>query len=104
MPAPKESEIQSAICDYLALKGYFFWRCNNGGMFRDGRHFALPKYARRGVPDIILIQDGKFIGIEVKRATGYLSPDQKEFERECKEHGAVYFVARSIDDLVVFGL
>lgn len=99
-----ESGIQTAICEYLARKKHFFWRQNTAPLFRDGRYFAMPKYSIKGVPDIIVIKDGYFIGLEVKRAKTKQSPDQKEFERRCKESGAEYWVVRSIDDVQEIGL
>jgi len=104
MERTKETDIQRAICDYLALKGYFFWRQNTGGMFREGRYFSLPKYSMRGIPDIILIKGGRFIGIEVKNKTGKLSPHQADFARECVKNGGDYIVAKSIDDVQAAGL
>lgn len=101
---PLESEIQSAICQYLALKGYFFWRQNTGSLFREGRFFSMPKYSMNGIPDIILIKDGAFIGIEVKREKGVLNDAQLEFNRLCVKNGATYLIARSIDDLIALGL
>jgi hypothetical protein len=64
------------------------------------------KHSKKGVPDIILIKkgSGQFIGLEVKREDGKLSPEQREFERDSKAHGAEYHVVRSIDDVQALGL
>lgn len=102
----KESDIQRAICDYLALKKVFFWRNNNTPIY-DGqskRYRAMPKYAMHGLPDIIVIRDGRFIGIEVKREDGNLSEHQMEFARACVLNGGEYIIARSIDDVQKIGL
>ena len=53
---------------------------------------------RRGVPDIIGIINGRFIGIEVKIGKDRQSADQKEIEREINDAGGVYFIAKSYDD------
>jgi hypothetical protein len=100
----KETDIVRAICDYLALKRHFFWRQNTGGMYREGRFFKPPVYAINGVPDIILIKDGQFIGLEVKQPKGRMSPDQLSFARKAVEAGAQYHVVRSIDDIISLGL
>lgn len=104
----KESDIQNAICEYLARKKYFFWRSNNTPIsdIRNGKRFfrSLPKYARHGVPDIIVIHKGLFMGIEVKTAIGKQSDHQKEFEKDCRENGGAYSVVRSIDDCIKLGL
>lgn len=36
----KESDIQSAICEYLSLKGYFFSRSNNVAIYDNGSSWA----------------------------------------------------------------
>lgn len=100
----KESDIVRAICDYLALKKHFFWRQNTIPVFSEGKYRAMPKYSMKGVPDIIVIHEGYFIGLEVKRAKTKQSPDQKEFERGCKEAGGEYWIVRSIDDCKELGL
>jgi hypothetical protein len=64
----------------------------------------MPKYAMKGVPDIIVIKDGWFIGLEVKKGSGRLSPDQRTFQNLCTENGAEYHVVRSIDDVREIGL
>lgn len=107
----KESDIQNAICDYLALRGYFFWRQNTipPTYFKDGaRQFRrMPKHSMNGVPDIILIGpqgDGRFMGLEVKRPVGKISLAQYEFEKLCEIAGAEYHVVRSVDDVINLGL
>jgi hypothetical protein len=32
----------------------------------------------KGVPDIIVVREGRFLGLEVKTETGRQSPEQKE--------------------------
>ena len=53
-----------------------------------------------GVPDIIVIHQGQFIGIEVKSATGRQSESQRDFEIELTRKGqGNYFIARSVEDV-----
>lgn len=102
----KESNVQSAICDYLALRKHFFSRINNVPVYDSARdrYRALPKHTMPGFPDIIVIKDGFFVGLEVKGPGGRQSPEQKEFERACKAAGGEYYVVRSIDDVREIGL
>jgi hypothetical protein len=102
----KETEVQAAICDYLSLKGHLFSRTNNSPIYDTtrGAFRALPKYTKRGWPDICLISRGTFYGIEVKSDTGKLSEDQQELGKLIEQHGGVYIVARSIDDVQHAGL
>ncbi len=104
----KESDIQLLVCDYLAAKKYFFFRNNNTPVYDPvGKRFrAMPKFARKGVPDIILIGNGKngiqagqFIGLEIKTPKTYLSPDQKIFKEESEKAGAKYYTIKSFEDI-----
>ena len=54
---------------------------------------------RKGFPDLTALKDGVTLYIEVKTATGKQSAYQVEFERICKEHGGMYILARSVDDI-----
>ena len=104
MPS-NENIIQDAICQYLTLKRYFFWRSNTTGLYdpKTQGFRRMPKYAIAGVPDIIIISDGFFIGLEVKDK-GKQSDNQKAFEENCTKAGGVYAVVRSVDDVIALGL
>jgi hypothetical protein len=54
----------------------------------------------------MLIKEGVFYGIEVKRAKPktYQSPHQKIFQELLEKNGGVYILARSIDDIKNEGL
>jgi len=105
-----ETEIQSAIIDYLFLKKHFFVRLNNIPPVQrssDGsmRFRKMPKGSMLGLPDIMVITEGGFICfLECKQKKGVQSKEQKEFELRCKEKGAEYRVVRSIDDVQIIGL
>lgn len=102
----KETQIQNQICEYLALKGYFFFRSNNIPVYspKDKIFRRMPKYGMLGVPDIILILTckniGVMVGLEVKKEKTYQSKSQKQFQKELEEVGGFYFIVRSIDDCI----
>lgn len=104
----KETDEQAAICDYLAARGYFFWRQNTipPTYLKDGqRQFRrMPKHSLNGVPDIILVKDGTFWGLEVKSAIGKQSDNQREFERRCSIAGGRYELVRRLEDVLALGL
>lgn len=52
-----------------------------------------------GVPDRILVMDGKIVFIELKAVTGRLSERQKLVIRQLRKHGAIVYVPYSTDDL-----
>lgn len=102
---PLEKDIQKEICEWLEYNGHFFWRQNNIPVFgksMDGqfRHRAMPKYSKKGIPDIIVLFRGKFIGLEVKREPHLpLSDDQQKFKEGLENVGGVYYKVSSVADL-----
>ena len=54
-----------------------------------------------GLPDIVAIKDGIYIGIEVKAPKGKQSESQKAIQAEIEKAGGKYIVARSLDDVKV---
>jgi len=95
---PKESHVQAAICDYLALRKHFFWRSNNTPIFDTGGA-AIPchaKYTMKALPDIIVIKSSAFIGLEMKTLTGRLSADQIRSDGRRRKPG-LSTTSRTID-------
>jgi hypothetical protein len=101
-----EKEIQKQVCEYLNAKDYFFFRNNNTPIFDPTRKVfrKMPKFALKGVSDIILIKNKKVYFIEIKTNRGTLSKDQIHFKTLCEKNGVNYFVARSVDDVIALGL
>jgi len=94
-----EAQIQLAICDYLFLKKYFFWRQNTIPVFSNGRFRSMPKYSKTGVPDIILVRNGTFVGIEVKTKKGVQSENQKKFQKDLEKAGGEYYLVDSLQEI-----
>ena len=55
-------------------------------------------YQKAGVPDIIACLNGRFVGIEVKRPGGIVSPLQQYNIEEIHKSGGVAFVAYSFEE------
>lgn len=104
--APLEKFVQRAICDWLHLKGYFFWRANNvptlGRFGADGsaRFRNLPKYTPRGIADILIVNSGELIALEVKREGALLRPEQAEFGVNIAKNGGSYHVVHSLEEVI----
>ncbi len=103
----KESEIQTAICKYLASKHKFFWRNNTTPIWDKklrngfGAYRGMGTYAMKGVSDIIVISDfGDAIFIEVKTPRGKLSADQVLFKKRCERHNAQYYAVSSVEEVM----
>lgn len=93
-----EKEVQTAILQYLQVKRIFHFRNNTGATKTEGGGFV--RYGTPGSPDIIVVQNGIFIGIEVKRPGGKLSPNQKLFCDALLKAGGRYIVAHSLEDVM----
>ena len=99
-----EHEVQKAICQYLDIRGVCYWAVPNGGN-RSKREASRLKAegVKAGVPDITVVHDGMYYGLEVKKPPtttpkGYLSKSQKDMIKKiedvgCGEVEVVYSVA-----------
>lgn len=99
---PTEMQIVKVILDYLALRKIYTWRNNSATMFYSskGKDYAV-RMGKKGSSDIIgLLPNGVFLGIEVKRPKGIVSPDQILFLDHIKQNKGVAFVAYSLDDVI----
>ena len=98
-----ESYVVAEILRWLAYERpeYLVWRQNTGAMHSvDTNTFV--RFGLPGQPDIFCIipPNGQFLGIECKRRDGGTqSKEQKAFERASTKRGALYVVARSVEDL-----
>ncbi len=93
-----EKEVQNAILQYLQVKRVFHFRNNTGATKTATGGFI--KFGTPGSPDIIVVKEGIFIGIEVKRPGGKLSPNQKLFCDALIAAGGRYVVAQSLEDVM----
>lgn len=104
-----ESDILRTICEWFRDHNFFFWRMNNIPVFgrsKDGkmRFRALPKYTPKGLPDIIVLHEGRLYAVEVKRAGGKLRPEQKDICRKIEENGGKYVLADNLEIIIaIFG-
>lgn len=89
---------KTILFDFKWVREGIAYRINNGAVYDKRLGTYRKGVVRKGVPDIIGIIDGRFYGIEVKIGKDRQSADQKEVEREIKEAGGVYFIAKSYDD------
>lgn len=101
-----ENEIQNTICEYLEIletqNKLMYWRQNTSPVYdvRGGSFRKMSRHAKKGVPDILVIIKGKFLGLEVKSKVGKPSSDQLDFKRGMEKNGAMYHVVRSLEDVL----
>lgn len=75
------------------------WRANTGTA-RDPRSGRVVRFGTPGQADITgVLMGGTRLEIEVKSATGKQSDAQRSYQAMCERFGALYILARSVDDV-----
>lgn len=86
----------------LTKAGVFCWRQNNLPVYDPniGNYGGYRSHnGLKGVPDIICIIKGQFVGIEIKAGADRLSPDQIHFKKRCERNGGKYLVVKDVKDV-----
>jgi hypothetical protein len=83
------------IAQLNLLPRCYFWRANSGVAHAGNRtvRFGVP-----GQADITGVANGRRVEIEVKSDTGRVRPGQRAFAERITAAGAVYVIARCLDD------
>lgn len=100
-----EQEIHKAVVLHLemrAQKPLFFWHTPNEGKRGWVNAAALKAMGMTaGIPDLLILKDGKMYGLELKSAKGILTPSQRLVMANLGSCGAEVAVARSLDEALV---
>ena len=97
-----EDQVQRAVVEHLRFRrkpGVTFFAVPNGGG-RSAIEASIMKGlgVRAGVPDLILIAEGRTYGLELKRAKGGRTSDaQRAMIQEIEAAGGVCAVAAGLD-------
>jgi VRR-NUC domain len=99
-----EAQIQRAVIEHLRWRGVpnsFAFHPANGG-WRTAVEGAILKSMGvvAGVPDVIIINNGKVFGLELKAEDGRLTDIQRETIETMRRAGAVVAVAHGIDEAI----
>ena len=92
-----EKDIVKMCLDYLTLKKIFHYRQNTGGFKTERGSFV--RFGFKGSPDIVVVINGKYIGLECKVPNGKQSDGQIKFEQELKSAGGDYHIITNYEDL-----
>jgi len=93
-----EQQIQKSILDYLTLTGWYAYKQDSVGIYDPVKN-TYRKSNTAGKSDLIAINKGLVLFIEVKSLSGKQTPAQEVYEQKIKSHGGNYIVARSIEDV-----
>jgi hypothetical protein len=90
----------SVLFDFIHIRGGYAFRVNNMGVYDAKRGVYRKGGTVKGIPDIIGLIDGRFIGIEIKFGSDRMSADQMEMKREIESNGGIYIVAKRYEQYV----
>jgi hypothetical protein len=97
----REQDIQRAVFQHIALRGVqnlFAFHPANGGFRRPIEARILKgQGVRAGVPDIILIHDGRTYALELKAEGGHATAKQLEAIAAMEAAGAYCCLAEGLD-------
>ena len=96
---PRESDIQRAIMDYLAARGFCVFRRNVMGIVPMKRG-GVVRVGQKGMADLWGWQRvaGRHIEVEVKRPGRTVTLHQSAWLVNALAEGAIAFVARSVEE------
>lgn len=97
-----EHKIMNEIRLWCGEHNILCFRCNVGKVrTADGGWFdtGLPE----GFSDLLILHNGVAYFCEVKTPTGKQRPDQAAFQRVVEQHGFIYLIARSVNDIMFIG-
>lgn len=103
MKAPRESDIQRSILQYLALRGIPAWRNNSGARpLGEGQARRYIRMGPKGSADIlgVLPPSGRLLAIEVKRPGSKPTAHQTAWLEQMRAAGAVCVVACGLEDVL----
>ena|SRR3990167_692024 len=98
MVSIKEKDIQKIVLDYLRFKKIFHWR-NNTGAYKTPTGGFL-RFGAIGSPDVFAVKNGRIYGLEVKTVKGTQSDVQRRWSEEFTVNGGLYFIIRSLEDII----
>jgi Holliday junction resolvase-like predicted endonuclease len=83
-----ETAIKEQIKNFLEIQGFFT------------PHIMARRWSYKGFPDRIAVKNGVVLFIEVKTEKGKQSEHQVEFQKQIEDHGGIYLLVRSVDDII----
>jgi hypothetical protein len=101
-----EHDVQCAICNYLDIRRVCYWAVPNGGKRSKSESAKFKKEGvRSGVPDLSIVHDGMYYGLEVKKPKtltpkGRLSKSQKNMIERIETAGGDVKVVHSVQDTI----
>ena len=100
-----ENKPRLAICQYLTKQGHLFWRFEPTKYMPSIGRYIRTEFTPLGLPDIMVLREGKLCGLETKRPTGgRKSGDQILKQKQFELLGHEYHFVTSVDEVKSLGL
>lgn len=103
-PEPTEGQVLKSALEYLQLDRRVAWieRMNTGAYaVGTGKKRRWIRYGFKGCSDLLgQLVDGRLLAIEIKKPSGGVSPEQREFLDIVQKYGGVSGVARRVEDVI----
>jgi hypothetical protein len=100
-----EQQIHQAVVAHLKMRAeprVFFWHTPNEGRRGWVNAAALKAMGMTaGIPDLLILKDGRMYALELKAPGGRLTPSQRLIMGRMEECGAQVAAAHSIDEALV---
>ena len=95
-PKTTTNALTAQIANYVAMRGGYAMRINVGGFYRPDVGY-IKSGSTVGVPDLIAVFKGRFVGIEIKTGKDTQSDGQKAVERHINDALGVYIIAHDFE-------
>jgi len=93
------NELTDQVIKHIKSMGGVAYRINSTGNYNNGLGKWIMSGQKKGLPDVIGILHGRFIGIEIKIGSDRQSEDQRKRQTEIEAAGGIYFLAKSFEQL-----
>ena len=93
----KETQLQKDCLAYLRAKNIFCWRQNSGALKTEKGFIRFTDI--NGLPDIIAIINGRFVGFELKLKGKYPSKVQRQTHKQIEKAGGKVYIIRDLNEL-----
>lgn len=88
-----EAQISREVAELLRMFGFAVWSTEQGYRKERGGTRQTP-----GIPDLIVIGEGRLLFVEMKGPKGRLRRSQKVFRDECEANGIAWRMWRSVGE------
>lgn len=95
----ESSALTDAVIKYIKLHGGNAYRINTVGIYDKEMGGLRNSGMKKGLPDVIGIHKGRFIGVEIKIGKDRQSDYQKDREVEINQAGGIYLIAKTFDQI-----